>query len=218
MRCLAGAMFVILAMASAPAAAAPLQFRISGVELTVPVPEGYCLPGGAHADAAQLVAAADDQNVTHAMLVRCGAAEAANDYILLKTPKQALLATVGRKELLDAVGAEFDSPLFAEELASGKLMGEVGSSLGTVLGTQVDLSGSFGPRGKDDVCAYLGGTMDVNSPVASYALSAGSCITAVEGRIIVVHWYGPDRGAAGVAELLRKSRGLAMAMTGRRAP
>jgi hypothetical protein len=41
-----------------------LHFRLSGDEITVPVPAKYCEPTGVYADRVQLAAAADSQNVT----------------------------------------------------------------------------------------------------------------------------------------------------------
>jgi hypothetical protein len=200
---------------------AEASFRVGTVELKLPLPSGFCLPRGLQADVAQLVAAGDNENVTHLSLFPCNAAVAGPDlgaqknYILIKTPKQALIAQVGRAELLQGLGEAFEKPAFTEALASGKFMKDAGKGMGEVIGTKVDLSGDVAPRGKDDFCAYLGGTMAVASAIKSYKLSVGACITSVGGRILSIYWYGPDDGSSGVARLLMKAKGLAQTIEAR---
>ena len=191
------------------------SFAVGGVTFQLPLPQGYCLPRGQQVDIARLVAAGDTQNDTHLTLFPCNApADAAGlgtqeDYILIKTPKQAVNAQVTREALLQGLGEAFDSPAFAQAMASGQLLKESEQGVSNVVGTKVDLSGTVAPRGKDDVCAYLGGTLAVASRLASYTLAVGTCVTAVGGRVLSVYWYGSDERPAGVARLLVKAKGLA---------
>ena len=53
---------------------------------------------------------------------------------------------------------------------------------------------------------------------SAYSLAVGSCITAVGGRVLTVNRYGPDGGAASVARLLVKAKGLAQKITSRGTP
>ncbi|HEX8063870.1 MAG TPA: hypothetical protein VF535_11715 [Allosphingosinicella sp.] len=209
------------ALAAAPPPPADASFRVGTVEFRLPLPAGYCLPRGLQVDVAQLVAAGDAQNVTDLTLFPCRSAVSGpelgsqKDYILIKTPKQALLTQVTREALLQGLGEAFENPAFAEALASGKLVKDAGQEVSEVMGTKVDLSGNVAPRGKDEFCAYVGGTMAVSSALASYTLSVGACITAVGGRILTVYWYGPDEGPASVARLFLKAKGLARTITSR---
>jgi hypothetical protein len=219
--CLGAACFGSTALPAAPPGPAQASFRVGAVEFQLPLPSGYCLPRGLQVDVAQLVAAGDTQNVTDLTLFPCEAPvsgsglAAQKDYILIKTPKQALLTQVTREALLQGLGEAFENPAFTEALASGKLVKDAGQGVSEVIGTRVDLSGNIAPRGKDEFCAYVGGTMTVTSAIASYTLSAGACITAVGGRILTVYWYGPDEGPASVARLFLKAKGLARTITSR---
>lgn len=203
------------------AAAAQASFSVGGVEFGLPLPSGYCLPRGQQVDIARLVAAGDTANVTHLTLFPCDAAldasglGAQKDYILIKTPKQALSAQVTRDELLKGLGDAFESPAFTQALASGELLKEAGKGVSNAVGRTVDLSGNVAPRGKDDLCAYLGGVMAVASSVKSYTLAVGTCITAIGGRVLSVYWYGSNERPAGVARLLVRAKGLAQTITSR---
>ena len=212
------AALLMLVTGSAPAAAAApaAEFRSGGLEFQVPMPEGYCLPAGSDVDIAQLVAAGDSANVTHLTLVPCSKKQGlADDYIILKTPKAVLLVTFDRPQFLEELGAAFGSPELSSALASGKLLEQSGKEMGEVIGVPVDLTGEIKPLGKDDVCAYLGGTINVSSAAASYRIAVGMCMTVVAGRVLTINWYGPDRGSAGVASLLLKSKRLAGQITGK---
>lgn len=217
--CLAAACLRPTALPAAEPAPAEASFRLGGVAFKLPLPSGYCLPRELQVDVAQMVAAGDTQNVTDLTLFPCTAPVsgpglgALKDYILIKTPKEALLAQVSREELLQGLGEAFENPAFTEALASGKFAKDAGQGVSDVVGTKVDLSGNVAPRGKDDLCAYVGGTMAVTSAIKSYTLSVGACITSVGGRILTVYWYGPDEGPASVARLLLKAKALAGTIT-----
>jgi hypothetical protein len=84
------------------------SFRVNGVSFELPIPAGYCLPTGRDIDAVQIMAAADDRNVTHLALFRCdGRGDPALDYIFVKTPVTTLGATVSREGFLSAIGEVF---------------------------------------------------------------------------------------------------------------
>lgn len=211
------AFVLLLGGAGSASAQTRLPIRINGVEIQLTVPDGYCLPTGADVDAFQTLAAADRHNVTHLSLTRCGGQpEPAVDYILIKTPRQMVLADIGREELLQAVRTTFDSPEFSAVVAAAP--DSEGENLSSVLGRRVDLSGDLGPRGLDGLCGYLGGTMQVASGPLTYSISMGGCITAVGRRVVTVSWYGPDRGSEGVAALIVRARQLAAGMSASPAP
>lgn len=206
-------------VALTPAAAvraAPASFRSGGVEFQMPIPAGYCLPKGSQIDIVQLLAAGDDRNVTHLTLLPCVEKKGIDrDYIVLKTPKEALLVPLDRAKFLEELGAVFESQEFRSELASGNILQESGKAAGAVVGTPIDLTGDIRPLGKDERCGYMGGTLKVASAVANYTLAVGMCMTVVAGRLLTINWYGPDTGSRGVAELLQKSRRLAGEISGK---
>jgi hypothetical protein len=103
-------------------------------------------------------------------------------------------------------------------MASGQLLKDAGKGVSDAIGMAVDLSGNVAPRGKDEVCAYLGGTMAVASRMSSYTLAVGTCVTAVGGRAMSVNWYGSDERPAGVARLLAKAKGLALTIASHKEP
>jgi len=182
-------------------------FRISGVGFEMPIPTGYCLPSGKGGDVAQLMAAADQQNVTHLTLLACQD-DWGKDYILVKTPSQALLVDVGREEALKALAAALDTPALKEQFSSGKLVTDAGKGMSDVLGRKVDLVGEIKPVGRDEACVYLAGTTEVKTADVSYRIAVGGCITVVGRRMLTLYVYGSDTGAAGVAALVARSRRL----------
>ena len=206
---------LLLVGATAAGAAGPTaSFRFGGVEFEAPIPDGYCLPQGADIDAAQLLAAADRENVTHLTLYRCGANEGArNDYILVKTPRQALFASLEREQLLAGMAQAFESAEFESTLAA--VPDRVAGDVSSVVGREVDLTGRIQPLGRDDTCAYMGGTLRVTSAELSYPISVGICMTVVSGRLVGVNYYGPDRGSAGVRDLLERAKLFVQSMSGR---
>ncbi|MDQ8757289.1 hypothetical protein RCO27_13745 [Sphingosinicella sp. LHD-64] len=186
------------------------SFRMPGIEFELPIPAGYCLPQGAQADAAQLLAAADSLNVTHLTLVRCEESpEAATDYNLIKTPRQALLTTIERRAFLDSVGEAFATTELTQLMESGSLNSQSEEGISQVIGRQIDISGSIRPLGRDQVCAYVGGTVQMQSNEVSYDISMGACMTIVSSRLLFIYAYGPASGSAGVARLMVRARRLA---------
>lgn len=188
-----------------------VPFLIGGVALELPTPAGYCVPTGQEAAVAQLVAAADNVNVTDLTLVRCGAdAQAAlEDYSIIKTPTRSLLATVSRDELLAALSAEFDKPEFKEFL-SKQVMPSTEKQYRD-LGAEITMSGSPRPLGRDDVCAYMGGEITpADKSGKTYPTLMGGCITAVGGKVISVFRYVVPGKGKDVGALLREARALAL--------
>lgn len=207
-----------LLCAAFPASAAErsASFRSGGVEFQLPLPAGFCLPEGKAIEAAQLLAAGDNENVTHLTLVPCEVKDdLERDYILLKTPVPAIMASFDRAEFLKEIEAASATPEVNALFSSPEIARQSGEDLGKVLGTRVDLSGTLRPVGNDDTCWYLGGTIAVASAVANYSISVGICVTVVGQRLLSINWYGPDKGSPGVAELLVKAKRLALQMTGK---
>jgi hypothetical protein len=102
----AGAMMV-----PGAAEAADVTFTVHDVTLTATIPAGYCVPMNKDKLIADTLATGDKENITLATLIRCDKAGRAegpgNDYMLIKTPQNALATRIPRAELLTALGAEF---------------------------------------------------------------------------------------------------------------
>ena len=212
--------FIAALMASTMAAATPIvemppteparvaTFNVGGVELILPLPDDYCLPvTAAEIGGAQILAAGDTTNVTHLQIGRCDIAQpnARFDYTLVKTPRSVLAATVGRSSLIAGVGDEFNNPVTLANFDFGK----AGADVSVAFGKTVTLAGAIKPLGRDDMCAYLGGVIDVKTGDMAYAQAVGACITAVGGRVVIVYRYGPDNTPAGVAKLVVEAKSVA---------
>lgn len=202
-----------------PAAAtgADAAFKVGSVEFLVGIPAGYCLPTGPQVEAVRVMAASDERNVTHLAFYPCHPPANADahppmDYIVLKSPRSLLNAEVNRGEFLAGLGQAFKDPAFEALLRSGKLYDDAGKSASQALGLKVDLSGTVRPRGTDESCAYLGGTLDVQSAVRSYRLALGACMTAVGGKAVATYYYGSDASSDGVGRLIVKAKRLALAI------
>lgn len=204
---------IALLLAGSPAIAAEsprASFSINNIRFSLEIPPGYCEPEGAEIEAARVLAAGDQLNVTHLTLIPCeSGASASADYILIKTPAVVLGATVQRGEFLQMLGDAFANTELMANLTSDRVFAESGRGVSEAFGTEVDLSGSIRPLGRDDMCGYIGGAVRVSSAAGDYNVSFGACLTAISGRIMSVYWYGPDRGSAGIADLLIKAKGLA---------
>jgi len=181
------------------------SFSVGSANFEMPIPAGYCLPTGKGSDAARLLATADKLNVTSLTLLSC-TGNPFGTYIIIKTPVPVVNSDFTREEMLKSLGSAFEAPSIKEKIATGALLNESADGLSTAFGQKVDLSGDMRPRGKDDACAYLGGTLELKSTQIAYRASMGSCLTAVGRRFIAVHVYGPDKGPAGVAALIATSR------------
>lgn len=197
---------------SAADTAAPAGFRVGGVDFSLPLPKGYCLPQGVQIDIAQMIAAADPNSVTDLTLVQCGVTigTGANDYTLIKTPTAALAAAVDRPQLLASLGAEFDKPETLKMLQSDEFDRKVSEDAGKAIPGKPQFAGDIKPLGRDDVCAYLGGTTKVTGNGISYLQAVGTCITSIGNRVVVVNRYGTKADDAGIAALLREAKAVAL--------
>lgn len=198
--------------AGAAVTAASSTFRVGGVDFSLPLPTGYCMPQGRQIDIAKLIAAADPNSVTHLTLMQCGVeiTTGANDYTLIKTPNTALVTAVDRPTLLASLGAEFDKPETLKFLQSDAFDKKVSEDAGKVIPGKPQFTGDIKPLGRDGVCAYLGGTTKVVGNGTSYSQAVGTCITSIGKRIVVVNRYGVRADDNGVAILLRQAKALAL--------
>lgn len=210
------ALAIMVAMTATAATAESSRladFRVGGVSFAMPMPEGYCQPSGAQADVAQIMSAADTVNVTVLTLNRCGGAivTGAGDYTLLKTPTGLLVQNISRATLLAELGREFANT-DAMKAMSENSVAEAAGSLTKLGGPRMTMTGKLLPRGRDEVCGYLGGSTHVESGATAYDQAVGSCITAVGGRVIVIHRYGKQIDDAGILQLMREARAMALSI------
>jgi hypothetical protein len=191
---------------------ASANFRVGGAELSMPLPDGYCMPSGKDIDVAQLMAAADKVNVTHAMVVKCGSQPQLLDYFILKTPVEALLPVLDRQEFLKLMKTEFVKPEMQNYMSDDKLEQEVGRSYEKVLQQKISMDAQIDFRGSDDVCVYLGGYGLVTDIPQPYSIAVGLCMTTVEGKMLSVNIYAPPADSADVAKLMTRAREIALSI------
>jgi hypothetical protein len=194
------------------AAPTAVNFRIGGVDLTMPIPNGYCKLQGRDIDAAQLMAAADTQNVTHFSVVKCDDDGAMLNYILFKTPSAALLANMERAEFLKEMSAAFATPELQAIFKSDKIKSDVSSDIERVLNIKLNIDSAIESQGQDDVCAYIGGYGSYKDIPKPYKIALGMCITTVEKKVISVNVYGPPKDANDVAVLMSRAREIALSI------
>ena len=208
------AIAAMVATMPAPAASDRIaDFRVGGVSFSLPLPTGYCLPIGAQADIAQVLAAADTVNVTVLTLNRCDGAvvKGAGDYTLIKAPISTLVRTIDRATLIDELGKAF-ADTDAMKALRDKSVNDAAGSLEKLGGPKLNMTGGLLPRGRDEVCGYMGGASHVASGAIEYDQAVGSCITAVGGRVIVIHRYGTRVDDTGVLKLMREARAMALSI------
>lgn len=208
---------LVAGMGAAQSAAAQARqvasFRLGGVAFEVPLPAGYCPPQGRAIDVAQMVAAADVDNITDLSLFPCGDDGSAANYFLVKTPKSMLATSVTRPELLAAAGAEFDKPEFNEMLASGTINDKTSKAYTDMTQQVTTLTGQVKPLGRDETCAYLGGVLNFKTDKIAYSRAISGCITAVADRAIFVFRYSEGE-PANVLKMLPVAKAFALSIKG----
>lgn len=189
-------------------------FRMGGVDFAVPIPAGYCVPQGRDVDIAQALAATDNINLTHVTLMKCGENDLLN-YFILKTPRAAILKDFQLEPFLNEIGVQFQSTAIKDFMSDGSLDKEVKKGFQTVLGSDLDLTTDIKPLGRDERCAYVGGTAEFTNVPDPYKISMGRCITIISNRIISIYSYGSRTDVQGVVEQLKKAKELSVRMTGK---
>ena len=139
------------------AQAAPVPFRIGAVELTMPLPAGFCEPSKNAAAAVQLLAAADDVNLTHLTMLPCDDGSLSKpDYVIVKTPKTMLLATLTRETLLAELAKVFDATTYKPLPGTND---NIEKRFEELVGEHPEILGAVKPLGRDDICSYMGGVL-----------------------------------------------------------
>lgn len=190
-----------LVCATAPASAAngpdakdnprTQDFAIGPDSLTMPVPDGYCVPSGKLIGLAQATAAADTTNVTLATFLACGR-EGVNpfqDYVLLKVPVTALMVKIDKASALDQLEAAMTGPNAPKFDAA--MEQRVEGSIGKVIGRKTNVQTNYGYMGRDGDCLYMGGRIQLsveNSAVTPNGANV-ACLTVAANKILTVYTY-----------------------------
>lgn len=199
---------VALAAGSASSDVQPSAFRVGAAAFNLPVPEGFCLPEGKDAAAAQLIAASDRDNVTHLSLLQCDETRRWLDYFLIKTPTVALMATVTNDEFQRAV-----EPDLAKGFNSDEIVASASKDVSETFQSKVDLKGKIVYLGKDEVCLYLGGVFDVTMRGGvDYTLAMAQCMTVVAGKMLSIYRYGDGNDRKAIEALMPSTKALAKAI------
>lgn len=202
------------AMLPGAAQAADLVFTVNDVQLTAPLPAGYCVADGRDKLLADTLAKGDTENITLATLIRCDRADRTegpgNDYMLIKAPNAALGTRMARAEFLTAIGAEFGKATWNNGAASKAATQNAAKGVSDAFDTPVEINGDLAPRGTDADCAYMGGTLNVNGGGVAYPIILGGCITVAGEKIIAVYTYDDPGKAGGIAGKMRAARNMAM--------
>ncbi len=192
-----------------------VAINIGGTPIIAPIPAGYCIPSGKFVTVAQLLAAVDRRNVTHATFYACADGKNIDknaDYILLKTPNEALIAKLTLNKLLTEIGSVFDNTFFIKAINSEKMDHDLEKSMKSVLHTDVNAAVNIRPLGKDDRCAYMGGTAKLEGSGLTSNVAVGLCMTVVGDRLISINYYGSDTSIKGVVNLTKKAKAYAQSL------
>lgn len=184
-----------------------LAFDVGGVGYRVERPEGYCLPEGEAAEAAERINAADADHRTVLFLVRCprDARPGAQDYTRIITPRALEYERVPKPMVLERLGGPGEVDL-----------AEIARKAGEAIGADLVLEGEPHALGHDGDCAYQGLVATVQAKAGGRALSyrqaAGTCFTVIGGQVLAVTRYGTGVRPGDVATLLAEARALALAI------
>ena len=208
-------MILLWLLAHSATQAAAVQVRrfedvqIGSVVLRVPFPRGYCKPTGTDAATFQVLAASDHRNVTLLSLIECDQHSTGRSYILFKTPVAALNAELDRDVTLRELAAE------AEVLPMSTVLDAAGEVKSEASGESTKVDGDFGPRGRDDVCVYMGGLLRTASGTETQAQALGTCITVAGKRLIVLNAYEDSADPAAYKAILPKTRNWVLGIVAR---
>ncbi|MFN4096620.1 MAG: hypothetical protein ACK4GG_07625 [Sphingomonas sp.] len=185
--------------ATATPAATQNRFRVGTVEFSAALPAGYCAAAeGKPAAVAQMLAAADNRNVTHLTALSCDADKAWKDYFILKTPNELLAVSTNTAELQQAVGPALKAA------SSAKDVEEASKNLSRTMGSPVQVKGEVRGYGQDAQCLYLGAVLDLVAPDkgVKYTLAMSGCMTVVSGKVVTIYRYAPGTTDADIRALM----------------
>lgn len=183
------------------------RFRIAQSEFTMPVPEGYCLPEGDAAAAVQVTASIDQANLTLADFGACGRDLPVNyfdDYIILKTPRNALTLQANKPEFFPLLGAALKELPIREIGDQGAA--EAQRQLSELAGRETAVEFRVSNFGSDDECHYMHGSGMVGTADNMEPGVMVACLTIRGPKIITVYAYNfmdaPD--VEGMRAVVRK--------------
>ncbi|MBA15271.1 MAG: hypothetical protein CMN73_02840 [Sphingomonas sp.] len=192
-------------IAAAQAGQDTARFSVGALHFEMRMPDGYCLPRGAAADAAALAEAADPQNITLLALYPCASESAGDtDYYMIKIPRNLVTTPVPLEEMLPAMRALFQDPEFSASLNSSA--GNAAGSVSDVAGTDVSIRSALKSSGVDDRCAYISGTIRTIGGGADYTLSVAACMTVAGSRVMTIYRYSdPGRDPDTLKPVVREA-------------
>ena len=188
------------------------RFQVTGVEIALPIPKGYCLPQGKAAVVAQLLAASDDTNITNLTLYQCGDQTRFVDYYILKTTKALLTLTISREDLIATMVEALDDPGVKAAVDPAKLSPEIERDLANVTGQKTSVNGDIRWLGHDEVCIYLAGVVTFKAPSGDSMRAVSGCMTAVGGRAVNLYRYSDGADPANAARYLPDVKAMALSM------
>lgn len=211
--------FAAMALAVAtPAYAATDSFMVGSTKISFPVPAGYCRAEGNAARVFAILAKADTINVTHLDLLPCAAKTVVGyDHIAVKTPVAIVNTNIARGDLLKEMKPEFDKPEFRANVAANTA--KLTDNLTAQTGTKIEFAGNFGPRGLDNDCAYIAGTLVVSGQDGKKEppQGAAACLSSVGEKFVSVNFYSADPSNASVQRLMARSRAMMLSMIAHKA-
>lgn len=195
------------------AAVASIALQVGLARLTMPLPQGFCIPRGYVAGVAEVIAKADDQNVTLATLIDCEHQDdekAMSNYVIIKAFRKAVMLNfekVSTLDQLDKAATGPNAPKFDESMSKRST-----DALEAATGQRMKLTGDIGYAGRDQDCIYLAGRMALkDKPEDSLLITA--CTTVAAGKLITVYRYDA-RPEADVAMLKAEVRNIARSIHG----
>lgn len=230
--CTAAGMAALTAMSTialaAPNRTTPQRAQPVTIGLTtinVPLPAGFCIATSPEDKLLnQMMADGDRDNYTPLIASECGKGTRVEDraeYFMLKAPKAATMQTTRRGATLTQAARAFASSAVDVNAAAPKAGSDMSAEISKHgKDMKLGMTADAGFRGRDDVCVYVGGIVDVAASVQqkpiTYKIAFGSCVTAVDQKLLSVNWYSYDLSPATQAALMAKAKKLVVAMSGNR--
>jgi hypothetical protein len=192
------------------------KFQIDGLEFTLPIPKGFCLPSGPYALDAQQIALADAENETHVIFYTCKKREIIQNgaTISVKTIKSLLHVDLDDEKFNTLMGDNWIQSFDSNKTEIDQNLDKSIDRAKSQLGFDINFKNEIRPFGKDRECRYLAGAFEVSSGDQIQTIYAGACLSTISGRSFSFYRYERALTSKGSARILADVKALRNSMKG----
>lgn len=181
-------------------------FEVGNVTLTAIVPDGYCVPEGRAAEFAQRVASGDRDHIIYLTANVCGETWPWSDYFAVRTPVAAVPLIITNTQFQKVM-----EPLLKQAAKRGEGAKRASEQMSEVVQARVEMKGRIAFLGKDDICLYRGGILEIAAGAgwSAYSVAMVDCLTVSGGKVLTVARLGRGKTSKEMEAMLPSVRAFA---------